>query len=148
MNHLVTILVFVAFSVSAQIPPASTSAGKSEPRDLRPRIYELAGALGNEGFKLRDGAWVASLQGAKSRRLGVNLFAGNEYWFCAATSASDETPALVLRDPSGRIVEVARLDRDGIAAAGVTAAATGRYVLEIKGPSPGTREFCLLYLYK
>jgi len=43
---------------------------------------------------------------------------------------------------------VDRFDKDGIAAAGVTAAATGRYVLEIKGPSPGTREFCLLYLFK
>jgi len=148
MKRLIAFLVFAGSSALAQIPPASTSAGKSEPPDLRPRIYELAGVLGNEGFKVRDGAWIGSLQGAKPQRLSVNLFAGNHYWFCAAASVAGETPNLSLRDPSGQVADMARFDRDGIAAAGVTAAATGRYVLEIKGASPGTREFCLLYLYK
>lgn len=141
-------ILFAASCAWAQIPPASTSAEKSGSPDLRPRIHDLAGMLGNEGFKLRDGAWSGSLQGTKPQRLDVNLFAGNQYWFCAATSASGETPDLVLRDPSGQPVEMVRLAKDGIAAAGVTAAATGRYILEVKGPSTGTREFCLLYLFK
>jgi hypothetical protein len=146
---LLSVALFLAVSCAwAQMPPATTSAEKSETPDLRPRIYDLAGALGNEGFKVRDGAWSGSLQGAKSRRLTVNLFAGNQYWFCGATSASGETPSLVLRDPSGQPAEIVRFEKDGIVAAGVTAAATGRYVLEIKGSSPGTREFCLLYLFK
>lgn len=146
---LLSVALFLAASCAwAQMPPATTSSEKSETPDLRPRIYELAGALGNEGFKVRDGAWSGSLQGAKPRRLSVNLFAGNQYWFCGATSASGETPSLVLRDPSGQPAEIVRFEKDGIAAAGVTAAATGRYVIEIKGSSPGTREFCLLYLFK
>ena len=148
MSRLILALVFAGSCVLAQMPPSSTSAEKSGTPDLRPGIYELAGVLGNKGFKVRDGAWAGSLQGAKPQRLSVNLFAGNQYWFCAATSAPGETPNLTLRDPSGQATEMARLDKDGIAAAGVTAAATGRYILEIKGSSPGTREFCLLYLYK
>jgi hypothetical protein len=148
MSRLILALVFAASCAMAQMPPSSTSAEKSGTPDLRPGIYELAGVLGNKGFKVRDGAWAGSLQGAKPQRLGVNLFAGNQYWFCAATSAPGETPNLTLRDPSGQPAVMARFDKDGIAAAGVTAAATGRYILEIKGSSPGTREFCLLYLYK
>lgn len=148
MNRLILALLFAASSALAQMPPSSTSAEKSRTPDLRPRIYDIVGLLGNEGFKVRDGAWSGSMQGTKPQRLSVNLFAGNQYWFCGATSAPGETPSLTLRDPSGQTAEMARFDRDGIAAAGVTAPVTGRYVLEIRGSSPGTREFCLLYLFK
>jgi hypothetical protein len=115
---------------------------------LRPRLYDIAGALGNEGFKVRDGAWRGVLQGRKPQRLAVNLFSGNQYWFCVATSATGETPSLSLRGPSGEMVELVPFEKDGVAAAGVTAAATGRYVLEIDGSGPGSRDFCLLYLFK
>ena len=115
---------------------------------LRPRLYNLAGAVGNEGFKLRDGAWSGVLQGSKPQRLAVNLFAGNQHWFCAATSATGETPSLSLRDPAGHEVELVKFEKDGIAAVGVTAPATGRYVLTLQGSARGSRDFCVLYLFK
>lgn len=148
MKSFLPALLVVVSSAFAQMPAADPPAKKNKMPDLRPRIYELAGALGNEGFKFRDGAWTGSLQGGKAQKLAVNLFAGNEYWFCGATSAPGETPSVVLTDAAGNPVETVKFEKDGIAAVGVTAAATGRYTLQLKGPSSGTREFCLLYLYK
>lgn len=148
MKILLPFLFAIGASAFAQIPVADPPAGKSKTPDLRPRLYELAGVLGNEGFKFRDGAWTGSLQGGKARKLAVNLFAGNEYWFCGATSSPGEAPSIVVSDPSGNPVETVKFEKEGISAAGVTAASTGRYTLELKGHSSGTREFCLLYLYK
>ena len=148
MKLLLPVFFALASSAFAQVPAADPPAEKSKAPDLRPRIYELAGALGNEGFKFRDGAWTGSLQGGKPQKLAVNLFAGNQYWFCGATSDSAETPSVTLRDPAGNPVEIVKSGEYGIAAAGVTAAITGRYTVELKGSSSGTREFCLLYLYK
>ena len=148
MKILLSVLLVAASSAFAQIPVADPPAEKNKAPDLRPRIYELAGALGNEGFKFRDGAWIGSLQGGKPQKLAVNLFAGNQYWFCGTTSAAGETPSVSLRDPAGNPVETVKFQKDGIAAVGVTVPVTGLYILELKGASSGNREFCLLYLYK
>lgn len=145
MKYIVLIFLALTRPILAQEPVAKTE--ESAPV-LRPRLYDVAGALGNDGFKTRDGAWTGVLQGEKPRRLAVNLFAGNQYWFCAATSATGETPSLSLRDPSGRELETVSYAKDGVAAVGVTAPATGRYVVELAGSAAGSREFCLLYLFK
>lgn len=147
MKFFLLIFLAVSAGVFAQGPDPSPAAAEPAP-DLRPALYELAGALGNEGFKVRDGAWSGVLQGGKPRRVALNLFAGNQYWFCAASSAPGESPSITLRDPSGQAVDLVPFKRDGVAAAGVTAAATGRYVLEIGGSTRGSREFCVLYLFK
>lgn len=144
---LILMLAGSAWSASAQQPAASPAPQAPAPT-LRARIYDVACALGNDGFKLRDGAWTATLEGGQTRRLAVNLFAGNQYWFCAATSAAGETPVLLLKDPAGRAIETVSDGTEGVAVAGVTAPATGLYTLECKGSSPGTRDFCLLYLFK
>jgi hypothetical protein len=143
------LLIFLAVSsrLFAQGPDPSPPAAAPE-SGLRPRLYEVAGALGNEGFKLRDGVWSGVLQGSKPQRLALNLFAGNQYWFCAVTSSSGESPSISLRDPAGQEVGLVPFKKDGVAAAGVTAAATGRYVLEIGGSARGSRDFCILYLFK
>ena len=143
--------IFLCWLCTGSVAFAQESAPSPSPSPepgLRPRIHDLAGALGNEGFKARDGAWSGILQGNKPQRLSVNLFAGNQYWFCAATSLSGETPSMSLRDPAGENVELATFDKDGVAAVGVTAPATGRYTLEIGGSARGSRDFCVLYLFK
>jgi hypothetical protein len=140
--------LLAAASLACGQEPAGTPAADAPAPGLRPRLYDLAGALGNDGFKIRDGALSGVIQGGRPQRLAVNLFAGNQYWFCGATSAPGETPALSLRDPSGQPVESVAYEREGVAAVGVTPGITGRYVLEIRGFAPGTRDFCLLYLFK
>jgi len=144
MKLVLLCLACLASLASAQKPAKTDAAAPG----LRPRLYDVAAALGNDGFKVRDGAWSGVLQGEKPRRLAVNLFAGNQYWFCAASSASGETPSIVLRDPSGRELEPVAFNKDGVVAAGVTAPVTGRYVVQVGGFAPGSREFCLLYLFK
>jgi len=148
MKILVAVLLSSVATVSAETPAKTASAEENAASGLRPRIYDLAGVLCNEGFKVRDGSWMGSLKGDKPRRLAVNLFAGNEYWFVGATSEPGEIPAISLRDPSGRLVEAVRFDKDGVAAVGVTAAVTGRYIIEFKGSASSSREFCLIYLFK
>ncbi|MFZ9932697.1 MAG: hypothetical protein ACO3YO_04720 [Chthoniobacterales bacterium] len=146
MKSFLLCLFCAASCVFAQAP-ASLPALPPDP-GLLPRIYDLAGAIGNDGFKVRDGAWSGVLEGNQQRFLAVNLFAGNRYWFCAATSSPGETPAISLRGPSGQEIALVPFAKNGVAAAGVTAPVTGRYVLGLGGPARGSRDFRLLYLFK
>ncbi len=147
MKIFLLILLAASSGVFAQSPGPSPAAAEPAP-GLRPALYDLAGALGNEGFKVRDGVWSGILQDGKPRHVALNLFAGNQYWFCAASSAPGESPSITLRDPSGQAVDLVPFKRDKVSAAGVTAGATGRYILEIGGSARGSREICVLYLFK
>ena len=142
-------LFFAAVCAFAQPAGEAVPAGKTPGTTLQSRLYDAAGALGNEGFKLRDGVWSGTIDGNKAQRFAVNLFAGNQYWFCATISGSGEMPDLVLRDPSGAKMEIVPYEGGAsVAAAGVTAPVTGRYILELRGSAAGSRDFCLLYLFK
>lgn len=141
-------LFFAGFSASARATGDAEPSDKTPETTLPARLYSVVGALGNEGFKLRDGSWSGSIEGSKAQRLAVNLFAGNQYWFSAATSAAGETPDLVLRDPSGNKMQTVAYEGSGIAAVGVTAPVTGRYIVELSGSAAGSRNFCLFYLFK
>lgn len=127
--------------------PAPSPASPAAP-SLRAHLLEFTGALANDGFRLRDSVWSGRLEPGRARRLAVNLFAGNQYWFCAAVDAPGVPPAVTLYDPQGEPVEVQSHRDAGLSAAGVTAESTGRYVLEIKTPRGPAAEFCLLYLFK
>ena len=142
------LFIFCGGGLALAQEPAPSPSSPSAEQDLRPRLYDVAGAIGNEGFKLRDGFWSGVLQGSKTHRLAVNLFAGNQYWFCAASSSPAETPSLSLRNTEGKAVEAETFERNGIFAVGVTPPATGRYVLDLKGTERGSRDFCVLYLFK
>jgi len=144
----IAIILLCVVSSPAQEPEATPTPGQEPLPGLRARVYDIAGVLGNDGFKARDGAWVGQLEGGKAQRLSVNLFAGNQYWFFAATSEPKDVPMLVLRDSAGRTAATIRHVADGVAALGVTAPATGTYTIEIKDSSPRTQDFSLLYFFK
>jgi hypothetical protein len=134
---------------------ASAQEGKPTPApspetapSLRAQLLEFGGALANDGFRLRDSFWSGRLESGRPRRLAVNLFSGNKYWFCAAVAAPGVPPAISLFDPRGEAVDVQTHRDTGLSAAGVTAETTGRYVLEIKAPRGPAADFCLLYLFK
>jgi hypothetical protein len=140
----------------AQLPsPVKAEPDATPPTDpqskapaLRARVLELAGAMGNDGFKLRDGLWSGRLEPGQPRRLTVNLFTGNQYWFCAATPEGSRGPKLALFDPQGKPVTTLPHDGPGLAAVGVTAATTGRYFIELAARSGNPSDFCLIYLFK
>jgi len=122
---------------------------RAEPEPgLRAALYEVAGALGNEGFKVRDGIWSGKLEAGVPQRLAVNLFAGNHYWFLATAGAGARGLELSLFDSAGRPVPVASEGPPGLAVAGVTAGATGQYFLQIGSAGGPTADFRLLYLFK
>jgi len=139
------VLLLVTVAVAAREPqPSPTPA--ADPA-LRARLLDFGGALANEGFRLRDGFWAGRLESGQAKRLAVNLFAGNQYWFCAATGSATQ-PRVVLYDPQGAVVPVLAHEGEGLAAAGVTAAVTGRYIVEVTGARGPASDFCLLYLFK
>jgi len=155
------LLVFTAVFWSALIVRAeeSDSPKPAAPRqdqeeshgcapEMRERLYVLAGALGNDGFKARDGCWGGQLEGG-ARRLAIHLFAGNQYWFCAAAAPEDANLTISVAGPSGESLAAETHHQPGSVAVGVTAKATGQYFVEVaRGPSGAAREFCLLYLFK
>jgi hypothetical protein len=138
----------LASPVKTEPDAAAPADPQSKAPGLRARVLELAGAMGNDGFKLRDGLWSGRLEPGQPRRLAVNLFAGNQYWFCAATPEGSRGPKLALFDPQGKPVTTLTHDGPGLAAGGVTAAATGRYFLELLPGSGSASDFCLVYLFK
>jgi hypothetical protein len=55
---------------------------------------------------------------------------------------------VVLYDPQGSVVPVLEHGVEGLAAAGVTAAVTGRYIVEVAAAKGPASDFCLLYLFQ
>lgn len=127
-------------------PQASPTPDPAEP--LRARLLEFGGAMANEGFRSRDSFWSGRLEPGKPRRLAVNLFAGNQYWFCAAVDKPEANPVIAVYDARGQPVQGLDYASGALAAVGVTAGATGRYIVEVKGPRGAASEFCLIYLFK
>ena len=126
---------------AAEVPPEDVPL-------LRARLLEFGVVLGNEGFQVRDGFWTGRLESDRPRRLAVNLFEGNQYWFCAAVTTTGDGPGLVLYDPQGRVVPTVAYETPGVVAAGVTAGETGRYVIELKPTGCPATDFVLLYLFQ
>lgn len=154
MKTIPTILccmLALAFSArcepSAKPSPAAATQKDKEPL-LRARVLEFAGALGNEGFKVRDGFWIAHLESGAAARLAVNLFAGNHYWFCAAAPERSPESKISLFDPQGEPVKTKDHKAADLAAAGVTATTTGRYVVQVENAGGAAVDICLVYLFK
>lgn len=151
---LIAVAVLMALTpVVAQEQPAPAPDGpvaRVSDKDvaLRARALEFAGALANDGFTVRDGVWFVRPSADHPRRLAVNLFAGNQYWFCATSAPDAPAPGLAVYDPEGNPVAAMTHAEPGLAGSGVTAATTGRYIVEVGGAAGSTAEFCLLYLFK
>lgn len=142
-------------SLPAQSPEATPSPVPSPSPEaplpsavLRARLTDLGGALSNEGFNMRDRVWSGRLEPGRPQRLAVNLFGGNAYWFCVAVDPESQNPRVSLFGPDGRPVDVLAYAASGLAAAGVTAEATGQYFVQIGTDGGPATDFCLLYLFK
>jgi hypothetical protein len=147
----IIMLCTAATAVALAEDPAPSPSPSPEPlpsATLRARLSDLTGALSNEGFKSRDRVWSGKVKPGQPQRLAVNLFRGNQYWFCAAMDPEIKSPRVTVFGPDGRAVETARHSDPGLAAAGVTAEVTGQYFVEIETSSGPATEFCFVYLFK
>lgn len=134
-------------SAFAQTPTPAPSPATAP--SLRVRLMDVGGALSNEGFKMRDRVWNGKLEPGAPQRLAVNLFRGNHYWFCAAADPEVKGLKVSVFGPDGAPVAGAvEHGEAGLAAAGVTAATTGRYFVEVETAGGPASDFGLLYLFK
>jgi hypothetical protein len=147
MKHGLLVLGALALLLASPAVRAGTPSPEVETA-LRARLLDFGVALGNEGLKGRDGFWAGRLQARAPQRLAVNLFAGNQYWFCAALSDPETVAALTVYDPQGRAVTAFGHTEAGLLATGVTAPETGRYVVELKASAGPSAHFVLLYLFR
>lgn len=130
----------------AQAAPAPDSAAAEA--EARSSVLDLAGAFSNDGYKIRDGFWFSGIEPDQSAIIQVNLFAGNEYWFCAAANAPATKIVVTVHDETGAVIDQQDYQDGPRAAAGVVAERSGPYLVKIS-LAPGEKgSFCLLYCYK
>jgi len=114
----------------------------------RRTAMELAGAFTNDGFKLRDGVALGTLEVGKPRLVQVNLYSGNEYWFSLAADGADKKVNVSVFDEAGKKIDAEPYQNGATAAAGFSPDASGPYFVKIELIEGTTASFCLLYSYK
>lgn len=114
----------------------------------RSKALELAGAFSNDGYKIRDGYWPGELETGRPQFLELNLFAGNEYWFCAAATPPARKIAVAVFDENGKAVDFQIYENGSTAAAGYVPTVSGRYYVKLTLIEGEKSQFCLLYSYK
>lgn len=159
---IISFLLAVPFPASAQIEPAPSLVKPAEEPTLpevtvaspdaasatRSAALELVGAFANDGYKVRDGYWFQELSADKPSVLEVNLFAGNEYWFCAAIHTPGRRIAISVFDESGRIVDQQSYTDGPRGAAGFEPVISGRYFVRVSLAEGDPAPFTLVYSYK
>ncbi len=154
---LLATVVFTTASIDAQDAPAPAEAPttSSVPGDAatneapaRNAALELAGAFSNDGYKIRDGYWFSSATSDTAPIIEVNLFTGNEYWFCAAAVPSESRIAVTVYNELGELVDQQTYADGARFAAGVEPAASGKHFVKVTLVEGAKSDFCLVYCYK
>lgn len=149
MRYLSLLLVFVlAGMLHAQAPETAAEAVESAEAKARSAALELAGAFSNDGYKIRDGYYFTELEPGKSAVVEVNLFAGNEYWFCVSGIAPGRKVDVRVYGEDGQPVEQQGYDDGANAAAGVVAGVSGKYFVKLTLAEGEKSPVCFLYCYK
>lgn len=117
---------------------------------------DLAEALLNDGFRVRDGAWSVALTPKEPQLLQVTLFSGNQYWFIAAAAPPAAALQVTLYDSAGHCLKLNTWKDDlnipgARAAEGFVAPHSGKYFVKLellKSQEKAKAEACLVYAYK
>ena len=136
------VLIF-ALSASAVLR-ADTDAEVIARRDA----LELAGAFGNDGFKIRDGHSCGVLKPHDHALVAVNLFAGNQYWFSVGTAEPLKKVAVSVYDETGNQMKTEDFNNEGKTAAGFAPENSGQYFVSVDSLEGQEGSFCLVYSYK
>ena len=133
------------FALSASVVlRADTDAEVSARKDA----LELAGAFGNDGFKIRDGHWCGVLRPHDHTLIALNLYAGNQYWFSVGTVEPIKKAAITVFDETGKQVTTETYSNEEKAAAGFAPESSGQYFVAIDLLEGEEGSFCLVYSYK
>jgi hypothetical protein len=135
----------IIFALSASVVlRADTDAEVIARRDA----LELAGAFGNDGFKIRDGHSCGMLKPHDRALVAVNLYAGNQYWFSVGTAEPLKKVAVGVYDEAGNQMKTENFDNEGKAAAGFAPDNSGQYFISVDSTEGQEGSFCLVYSYK
>src|ERR1044072_1075983 len=89
----------IIFALSARaVLRADTDAEVTARRDA----LELAGAFGNDGFKIRDGHSCGVLKPHDHALIAVTLYSGNQYWLSVGTVEPLKKVTVGLYDETGK----------------------------------------------
>lgn len=122
--------------------------GKGGEVAARARVMDLVGAFSNDGFRIRDGHWTGMVAGKFPVVLTVNLYQGNQYWFCVAVEKEDSTVQIDVFDEKGEKVEGKYIKDGGRAAVGIDAGFSGQYFVKIHSGSDAAEPCAFVYCYK
>jgi len=109
---------------------------------------ELAGAFGNDGFKIRDGHSCGVLKPHDRALIAVNLYAGNQYWFSVGTAEPLKKVTVSVYDDTGNQMKTENSDNEDKAAAGFAPENSGQYFVSVDSVEGQEGSFCLVYSYK
>jgi len=139
-------------SIVASIVALSTSIVLRADTDAEVRArkdaLELAGAFANDGFNIRDGHWCGVLKPSEHALIGLNLYAGNQYWFSIGTVEPIKKATISVFDETGKQVTIESYGNEEKAAAGFAPEASGQYFVAIDLAEGQEGSFCLVYSYK
>jgi|SRR5450755_201735 hypothetical protein len=127
---------------------ASIRAETDEEVEAHKLVLDLTGAFSNDGFKLRDGHWTGTIKPQEHTLIAVNLFAGNQYWFSAATNAKAKKISVDVFDENGKPVVTEVYNSGDKASAGFSPTSSGQYFISLGLLEGEPTTFCLVYSYK
>ena len=144
MKYCLSSLILILALSASVVVRADTDAEVSARRDA----LELAGAFGNDGFKIRDGHSCGLLKPHDHALIAVNLYAGNQYWFSVGTAEPLKKVAVSLYDESGKQMTTENFSDADKAAAGFAPENSGQYFVSVDSVEDQEGSFCLVYSYK
>jgi hypothetical protein len=144
MKYCLPCLVLI-LALSANVAlRADTDAEVSARKDA----LELAGAFGNDGFKIRDGHSCGVLKAHDHALIAVNLYSGNQYWFSVGTAEPLKKVGVSLYDETGKQMTTENFSNEDKAAAGFAPENSGQYFVSVDSVEDQEGSFCLVYSYK
>jgi hypothetical protein len=144
MKYCLPSLVLILTLSASVVLRADTDAEVNARKDA----LELAGAFGNDGFKIRDGHSCGALKAHDHALIAVNLYAGNQYWFSVGTTEPLKKVAVSLYDETGNQMTTENFSEGDKAAAGFAPENSGQYFVSVDSVGDQEGSFCLVYSYK
>ncbi len=144
MKKIIVITVGVLTIFASPFLRAETD----EEVDVHKSVLDLAGAFTNDGFKLRDGHWTGTIKPQERVLVAVNLYAGNQYWFSAASNSNAKKISVDLYDEAGKPVVTEAYNTGDRASAGFSPTNSGQYFISLGLVEGSAAPFCLVYSYK
>ena len=144
MKRCLRFFVFIFALSTSVLLRADTDAEVSARKDA----LELAGAFGNDGFKIRDGHSCGLLKPHDHALIAVNLYAGNQYWFSVGTTEPLKKVTVSVYDETGNQMSTENFSNGDKAAAGFAPENSGQYFVAVDPDEDQEGTFCLVYSYK